>query len=304
MVKLQKYGWIVAVSVVLGGFLSACKDVSNPIGSDKKVQNDEEIRAYIAKNNIAAQSTKEGLYYKVVTKGSSAQKPEVGDEVRVRFVARRLDGFIVDSSEVNRSSSNSFLYKAGGLLYYTGQPLLSAEALELIFGSLLSEGDSALLLVPSQLGSGAGGSLLLPAYSPVRIDLKVVSISTEKERIDAFIKDRSIFISETTESGLRFGKTLSQPDSALLKAGDKVLVKFTGRLLDNAIFDSGTRTETVGSNGSEKGFTEGIAKLRVGEKANLVFPSSLGYGPKGNQRNQVLGYAPLYFEVEVLSRTK
>lgn len=303
MLELRKYGWIVAVSLLLGGFLSACEEVSNQIGSDKKAQNDEEIRAYIAANNIAALSTTEGLYYKIVSKGTSGQKPEIGDEIRIKFLARRLDGFIVDSSEVSRSSSNEALYKVSGFRYYTQQPVFSGSALELIFGSLLSEGDSALIMVPSHLGSGGGGSLLLPAYSPVRIDLKVVSISTEKEQIDAFVKERSIFISETAESGLRFGKTVSQPDSVPLKSGDKVQVKYTGRLLTNAIFDSGTITETVGTTGSGKGFAEGIAKMRVGEKANLVFPSSLGYGTKGTQKG-IPGFAPLYFEVEVVSRTK
>ncbi len=298
MLKLRKYGWIVMASVLLGGFLSACKDVSNQIGSDKKVQNDEEIRAYIAQNNIAAQSTKEGLYYKVVSKGTSGQKAALGDEIKVAYIARRLDGVVVDSSQLRLNIPTRAIYSISRL------PYLSNEAMALLFGTpLLTEGDSATLLVPSYLGQGVVGTLLFPAYSPVRIDLKVVSINTETEQIDNFVKTQSIFIGETTESGLRFGKTKSQSDSVALKAGDKVSVKYTGRYLTNAIFDSGTLTETIGSTGSVKGFAEGIAKLRVGEKANLIFPSSLGYG-QGNSQRGIPGFAPLYFEVEVLSRTK
>lgn len=287
--------------LLLGGFLSACKDVSNQIGSDKKVQNDEEIRAYIAQNNLAAQSTKEGLYYKVVSKGTSGQKAAIGDEIKVTYIARRLDGVLVDSSQLRLNVPTRAIYSISRL------PYLSNEAMKLLFGTpLLTEGDSATLLVPSHLGQGAAGTLLFPAYSPVRIDLKVVSINTETEQIDAFIKEKGVVITETTESGLRFGKTLSKPDSVLLKSGDKVQVKYTGRLLTNVIFDFGTRTETVGSSNAEKGFAEGVAKLRVGEKANLIFPSSLGYGTQGSSQGtiQIPGLSPLYYEVEVLSRTQ
>ena len=302
MLKLQKYGWILGMSVLLGGLLSACKDVSNQIGNDKKVQNDEEIRAYIAQNNIAAQSTKEGLYYQVVSKGASGQKAAVGDEIKVSYIARRLDGVLVDSSGLKLNIPTRAIYSVSTL------PYLSDEAMALLFGTpLLSEGDSATLLVPSYLGQeGVGGTLLFPAYSPVRIDMKVVSINTEIEQIDAFIQTQGIFISETTESGLRFGKTLSQPDSVLLKSGDKVQVKYTGRLLTNVIFDSGTITETIGNSSAVKGFAEGIAKMRVGEKANLIFPSSLGYGVQENSQGtiQIPGYSPLYFEVEVVSKTQ
>lgn len=302
MLKLQKYGWIVALSVLMGGFLSACKDVSNQIGSDKKVQNDEEIRAYIAKNNIAAQSTKEGLYYKIVAKGTSGRKPEIEDQIRIKFLARRLDGFIVDSSDVNRSSSSQVFYKAGRLTYYTQQPLFSDSALELIFGSLLSEGDSALLLVPSHLSSGAGGSLLLPAYSPVRIDIKVVSIKSEKDFVDAFVREHNVVITETTESGLRFGKVITRSDSVQVKSGDQIQVKYTGRRMDYSIFDSGTIAVTLGTTKVVQGFSEGLLKMRVGEKAHLLFPSKLGYGAKGT--DGIAPYSPLFFEVEIVSKTK
>ncbi|GHB76801.1 FKBP-type peptidyl-prolyl cis-trans isomerase [Persicitalea jodogahamensis] len=302
MLELRKYGWIVGLSLMLGCYLSACKDVSNQIGNDKKVQNDEEIRAYLAANNITAQSTKEGLYYKVVSKGASGQKAVVGDEIKVSYIARRLDGVLVDSSQLRLNIPSRAIYSISRL------PYLSDEAMALVFGTpLLAEGDSATLLVPSHLvqrPAGIDGNLLFPAYTPLRVDLKVVSINTEAEQIDAFIREQGIFISETTESGLRFGKTVSKPDSVLLKTGDKASVKYTGRLLNNTIFDSGTITETIGSSSSVKGFAEGIAKMRVGEKANLIFPSSLGYGAPGRPEAGIPGLSALYFEVEVLSKTQ
>lgn len=286
------------MGILLGTSLTGCKETSDPIGDEKKAQNDEEIRAYLSTNNISAQRTTEGLYYKVVSKGTSTQKPAVGDEVKVTYVARRLDGVLVDSSEISLNKPVRIVYGIGKI------PFLSDRATQLLLETpLLTEGDSATLLVPSYLSYGSTGTLLFPAYSPVRLDLKVVSVRTEVEQMDDFAKANSITISETTDKGLRFGKTVSRPDSAEIKEGSIVQVKYTGRLMDNTVFDSGTISVTLGSTSLVPGFTQGLLKMRAGEKANLLFPSVLGYGTQGKQPT-IAPFSPLYFEVEIVSKTK
>lgn len=294
----NRYGWIVAIGVLLGASLIACKDTSDPIGDEKRIQNDEEIRAYLSTNNITAQRTAEGLYYKVVSKGTSTQKPAVGDEVKVTYVARRLDGVLVDSSEISLNKPVRIVYGIGNV------PFLSDQAMGIIFGTpLLSEGDSALVLLPSYLSLGGTGTLLFPAYSPIRIDMKVTSVRTETEQMDDFVKAHPITITETTENGLRFGKTVSRPDSAEIKTGSVLQVKYTGRLMDYTIFDSGTLSVTVGTTTLVPGFSQGLLKMRAGEKANLLFPSILGYGTQGSSPS-IAPFSPLYFEVEIISKTK
>lgn len=294
----NRYGWIVAIGVLLGASLTACKETSDPIGDEKKAQNDEEIRAYLSTNNITAQRTSEGLYYKVLSKGTSTQKPAIGDEVRVTYVARRLDGVLVDSSEISLNKPVRVVYGIGKI------PFLSDQASQLILGTpLLTEGDSATLFVPSYLSYGGVGTLLFPAYSPVRLDLKVVSVRTEVEQMDDFVKVNSIVITETAENGFRFGKTVSRPDSAEIKEGSVLQVKYTGRLMDYTMFDSGTISVTVGSTSLVPGFTQGLLKLRAGEKANLLLPSALGYGTQG-KKPSIAPFSPLYFEVEIVSKTK
>jgi len=294
MLILQKYGLIVALSLLLGALLSACGDLSSQIGSDKKAQNDAEIRAYLAENNIAAQSTVAGLYYKIVTKGSG-RKAELNDEIKVSYIARRLDGVIVDSSGINLPARA--IYSQSQLKYFSDQ------GMALLFGTpLLTEGDSAIVLLPSHLGQGAVGTLLFPAYSPLRIDLKVLSIKSEKDHMDAFVRVQNVVVTETAENGLRFGKVLMRSDSVQVKSGDKIQVKYTGRRMDNSIFDSGTIAVTLGTTKVVQGFSEGLLKMRVGEKAHLLFPSKLGYGATGT--SGIAPYSPLFFEVEIVSKTK
>lgn len=282
--------------------LTSCKDLSNPIQDEKKVENDADIRDYLSRNSISAQSTAEGLYYKVIAPGTSNRKADIGDELKVFYTVQRLDNVLVDSSFINLNLPDRAIYGASRL------PYLTDEAMQLIFGTpLLSEGDSAVLFLPYNLRGGSG-SLLLPKYSPLRLNLKVVKISTEPEQINAYIAERNIKITETTTTGLRFGKTVSYPDSALITEGSVLTVRYTGRRMDNSIFaPTSTFSVTPSQNKVVAGFKEGLLKMRAGEKANLIFPSSLGYGVQGQKDTSngaviIAPYAPLYFEVEVISK--
>lgn len=289
------YGWVLGCCILLGSFLTSCENQSDQIGNEKKLQNDQEIKTYLSTNGITAQRTTEGVYYTVITKGTSSQKPVVGDLIKATYIARRLDGVLVDSSEISLNKPVEAVYGVSRLPYFSDQ------AMQIVFTTLLTEGDSATIFLPSYLSLGATGTLLFPAYSPVRLDIRVTSISTEAEQMDAFTKENKILITETSEAGLRFGKLVSYPDSAQIKDGSVLQVKYTGRRMNNVIFDSGTISVTVGSTSLVQGFTQGLLKLRAGEKANLLFPSSLGYGVQGN--TNIPGFSPLYFEVEIVSKT-
>jgi peptidylprolyl isomerase len=92
-------------------------------------------------------------------------------------------------------------------------------------------------------------------------------------------------LATTTSSGLTFIITrhgMGKP----LKAGDTVLVHYTGLLTNGTKFDSSLdRNEPIafplGMGRVIKGWDEGIAKLRVGDQATLIIPPQLGYGARG-----------------------
>ena len=110
---------------------------------------------------------------------------------------------------------------------------------------------------------------------------------------------------------MRFIRT-SAPVSATVAAptaGQTLAIKYSGRQLRAATaFDSTTGPETrefvLGQNKNIKGFEEGLSKLKVGEKATIIFPSSLGYSTQGvvqNSRYVIPPYAPLRFDLELIS---
>jgi FKBP-type peptidyl-prolyl cis-trans isomerase len=55
----------------------------------------------------------------------------------------------------------------------------------------------------------------------------------------------------------------------------------------------------IGGKQVVSGFENGLTKLRVGEKALLIFPSAIGYGTTGSGAT-IQPYSPLLFDIEVL----
>ena len=107
----------------------------------------------------------------------------------------------------------------------------------------------------------------------------------------------------TTASGLTYIIT-KRGDGAAVKAGDNVIVNYTGMLTNGAKFDSSLdRNEPfsfpVGAGKVIKGWDEGLQKLRVGDHAILTIPASIGYGSRG-AGGVIPPDATLIFIIEVL----
>jgi FKBP-type peptidyl-prolyl cis-trans isomerase FkpA/FKBP-type peptidyl-prolyl cis-trans isomerase FklB len=104
-----------------------------------------------------------------------------------------------------------------------------------------------------------------------------------------------------TESGLVI-TTLKPGAGPAPKATDKVKVHYHGTLTDGTVFDSSVQRgqpATFPLNGVIKCWTEGLQRMKVGEKARLVCPADLAYGVRGSPPRIKPG-ATLVFEVELL----
>jgi peptidylprolyl isomerase len=87
------------------------------------------------------------------------------------------------------------------------------------------------------------------------------------------------------------------------KAGDTVVVNYTGVLTNGKQFDSSLDrgipfSFELGAGRVIKGWDEGIAKLHVGDQATLIIPSELAYGARGI--GTIPGDATLIFVVELM----
>ena len=100
-------------------------------------------------------------------------------------------------------------------------------------------------------------------------------------------------------------ENITSGDGALPKRGDTVSVHYTGWLTDGTKFDSSVdRNEpfafVLGTGQVIQGWDQGVAGMRVGDKARLTIPPELAYGAQGYP-GAIPPNATLIFEVELLS---
>lgn len=282
--------------LVASFFLGSCQQPSEALNDRKKRENEAEIDQYIKLNNLTATKTEQGVYFIQTKSVPTGQAPLLGDEVKYHYITRRLDGVITDSTNIAGNVPETVILN--GL--QTRNITLGRYA-----GILnLKQGEEGSVLVASYQDGGRTGTLLLPQYSPVRYDLRIVSVRTENQQIEDYIRANQLKVTTLTSDSIRVIKTLTQPtDSAAITTGKTVTVKYTGKLLNGRTFQAtSTPTNRIGEKKFLPGVESGLTQLRAGEKALLIFPSALGYGANGLVTGSTLlvsPYSPLLYEVEV-----
>jgi FKBP-type peptidyl-prolyl cis-trans isomerase len=106
----------------------------------------------------------------------------------------------------------------------------------------------------------------------------------------------------TTASGLQY-RVLKLGNGKTPKATSTVTVHYTGKLINEKVFDSSVQRGQPTSFGVGqviRGWTEALQMMREGDKWILYIPYDLAYGP-GGAGGDIPPYATLIFEVELLN---
>jgi FKBP-type peptidyl-prolyl cis-trans isomerase FkpA len=144
-----------------------------------------------------------------------------------------------------------------------------------------------------------------PRVNQLRNKRMAAKAEDEKKKGKAF-EDKSATEAgaERTPSGMVF-KSLSPGTGDAPKATDTVKVNYKGTLIEGTEFDSSYKRGQPAEfplMGVIPCWTEGVQKMKVGEKARLVCPSNIAYGDQGRPPT-IPGGATLVFEVELVAIT-
>jgi len=104
---------------------------------------------------------------------------------------------------------------------------------------------------------------------------------------------------KTLPSGLQY-KVIKAGDGPSPKETDKVVVHYTGTLIDGSKFDSSIdrgQPATFGVTDVIKGWTEALQLMKVGDKWQVFIPGNLAYGERHGPGGP---FATLIFEMELL----
>jgi len=106
-----------------------------------------------------------------------------------------------------------------------------------------------------------------------------------------------------TESGLRY-QIIQEGNGLKAEKGKTVSIHYKGQLPDGTVFDSSYKRNqpldfVLGMGQVIAGWDEGVALLKVGDKARLVIPSDLAYGSEG-AGGVISPNATLVFDVELM----
>jgi len=139
-------------------FISCSKEKA--VNTDYTAKNEQEIKDYIAKNNLTALRSDSGLYYIIKEPGSGAQ-PTATSNVTVAYKGYFTNGTVFDQSTTSGISFRLNEVIAG---WTEGIPYFKT-------------GGSGILLVPSSLGYGNNNNGPIPGGSVLIFDVKLISVN-------------------------------------------------------------------------------------------------------------------------------
>lgn len=282
------------------GLISCRKDRNDP---DIKQYDDTQIKNYIAANGITGMQRDtvggdtSGIYYKILSPGTSTTPMQYSDQVSFVYTMRSLDGKYISTDSLNLNHFYGYLGHVTGFQPTTSYPPLPSGLQKAVHDLIKYKGTSARVIIPSRLAYGIGGFGLgssSNANSHVggnqSLDYYVNVVSNQELYDDNIIKN---YIKANNLTGF-----VKQADGVYIKVATAgtgvdlidndsyITCSYTGKFLNNNVFDStssrGSTSDALTVNSLVVGVQEALKGQSAGSAVSMIIPSRFGYGQSGN----------------------
>jgi len=141
-------------------------------------------------------------------------------------------------------------------------------------------------------------TLLVMVFVMTSCGDKETQLEKDTQLIEAYIDENGLD-ALSTASGLYY--VIEEPgNDEHPEFGDVLMLKYTGRFLDEEVFDSSNgNVITLQLKNLIQGWLEGIPLFGKGGKGILLIPSHLAYGPTGSQSGAIRPNTVILFDIEL-----
>lgn len=267
---------------------------------DEQASNESiKIESFISKNKWSYTKT-DGIYH-VVTKSSFGYQVAKGDTIKFNFIGYTLTGLVFETN----IKEIALKEKLNTLVRSFDEFKIIAGSGNLIEGLengllLLKEKENATIIFPSTLGYGSHAIGPVVPNSPLAFDIELISVNSAKiQEEKSYISSLNLvsqgYINDI--SGLHY-KYNPAGLGVLPTAKDTIYGWYKGTLLDGTVIEEVETSNMMiilSSDNLLEGVKRGFLITKKGGVTELVLPSYLGFGNKGN--NIVKPYETIKYSI-------
>jgi len=291
--------WLLSLIFIVNIPLISCKKVLE----DEQVSNESRvIESFISKKKWSY--TKENGIYRIVHNTNFGYHAAKGDTLRFKFKAYTLGGLVFETNikaEAKKADLDTTVRSFEPLKTIAGESSLIQGLKDGLL--LLNENDSATIIFPSTKGYGDNAVGPVEPNSPIAFDIKLISVN------NAQIEQEKTYISSLNLTGAGYS---CDPLSGLYykyniegagvtpTINDTIYCWYKGTLFDGTTIEeikSANIIVILSTSGIRDGLKQGFIKTKKGGITDLVLPSYLGFGNKGN--NIVKPYETIRYQIRL-----
>ncbi len=284
-------------------------------------------------------TSESGVYFKFYNQDENGVKPKEGDVVKLVMSYRNgKDSILFDSKKVSREPDGTIEFPLGASTFKGSFEEALAMMSVGDSASFKISADSVYLktfMVQELPPYVEKGSMLTFEAKLMKVTSKDDAMKEQQKRMEEqkaamakYTQEENAIIAKYVEenkikvtpnqSGLYYIEK-TKGKGAKPTQGATAKVKYTGMLLDGTVFDTSDEAVAKKANIFDErrpyepiefpvgvgqviaGWDEALMMMNVGSKAQLIIPSTIGYGPQG--MGPIPPFATLLFDVELVSVT-